>query len=267
MADQHIAASRRTVREPTIQIASRLSGCLFERVASWSMCPQPLSPTVGLLISTCCWLSKQNSTVIRRANLLWHKLIWNLDNTATKAIFHQQAMILECVRMDPAGNHTTGHQSHKQPPPAAQSERVIRKRRRIKPAPGLWPWEQPTSCLPLNSQPRQQLHLSVSQSGGSVFPQPGIVENPAPRGDRQGLWPVALHQEVSTDKIGAKIKARDQPSVSVSPHNFYEIGLCALGVSAARHGSWLCVWRVLSRALDHAVKWKVLVHDHKPSRK
>lgn len=120
------------------------------------------------------------------------------------------------------------------PPRAARSEQVIRRRRPIKRAPGLSPWEQPTSCLPFELPTLAGTSFicqSIRRCPRTVFPQPGIVENPAPQGDRRGLWPVALHQEVSADKNTAKIKARDQPSVSVSPHSIYEIGLCALGVS------------------------------------
>lgn len=43
-------------------------------------------------------------------------------------------------------------------------------------------------------------------------------------------------------------------------------GVCECMQRAVKCGSGLRVWRVVSRALDHAVKWKVLVHNHKPSR-
>lgn len=174
--------------------------------------------------------------MIQRASLLLQKLIWKLDNTGTKRSgFKSGGYDLGACGFILQGTTPRVMNPHRRPPHAAQSERVIRRRCPIKRVPDLSPWEQPTSCLPFEL-PTLAATSSICQSTRrcprSVFPQPGIVASPAPQGDRRGLWPVALHQEVSTDKNTAKIKARDQPSVSVSLHSIYEIGLCALGVSA-----------------------------------
>lgn len=159
------------------------------------------------------------------------------------------------------------------PTHTAWTEQVIKKCLPIKHKLGLSPWEQPTPCLHfelLTPAATSFICQSVRRCPRSVFSQRGIVDKPRRRvtGEVYGLWH-CIKKQVQTKTL--KIKVRDQPSVAVSPHSIYKIGSCALGVNvragAARHGSRLCVWRVRGRALDHAVKWKVLVHDHKPSRK
>lgn len=150
------------------------------------------------------------------------------------AILNQEAVIWKCVGIHPAAPRIMN--PHRWPPRAARSERVIRRWRPIK----LSPWEKPTSWLPFELPTLAATSFicqSIQQCPRSALPQPGIVENPAPQGDRRGLWPVALHQEASTDKNTVKIKARDQLSVSVSPHSIYEIGLCALRCECMSRGS------------------------------
>lgn len=204
--------------------------------------------------------------------LLWlnkNKLIWNFDNTATKRPefkSDRHSMIWKCMAILPAAPPVIN--PHRRPLCAARSEWIIRRRRPIK----LSLWKQPTSWLPFELPwPWQQLHLSVSHFG-SALPQSGIVEIPAPQSDMRGLWPVALHQESSTDKDTVKIKSQ-RPAFcsSVSAQHLWNWLVCPTvwvhDRGQQRRGSRLCVRRVLSRALDHAVKWKVLVHDHKPSRK
>lgn len=109
---------------------------------------------------------------------------------------------------------------------------------------------QPTSCLHfelLTPAATSFICRSVRWCPHSVFSQRGIVDKPRRRvtGKVYGLWH-CIKKQVQTKT--RKIKVRDQPSVSVSPHSIYKIGLCALGVNvwagAARHGSRLCVWRI-----------------------
>lgn len=131
-------------------------------------------------------------------------------------------MIWEFVGIHLAGGLTTGHES----PQTASSRcwEVIRIRPPSHAGPNRCRGSNLLPACPLNSTTLAAtsfIHQSIRWCPRSAAPQRGMVENPAPQGDRQALWPVAPHQEVRTDKNTGKIKGSDQPSVSVSPHTAF----------------------------------------------
>lgn len=147
-------------------------------------------------------------------------------------------------------------------------------------------WVQSTSCLPFElptpiatsficqSTVLQRCQCSVfSQQEGKKK-----IDNRTHAGGWQArfyrLWHCVkepLQTQTLREKTGEKLVSFLSPTTWHWVKELACVHRNGFGVCAPVEGSevWMraaCVCRVLCRAPDHAVKWKVLVHNRKPSR-